>query len=421
MGVMEQMVNHIASLFWREKKTGINMQERIAVIGIGQTEFKSRWPEISQVEMVHLAVKRALENAGMTMKDIDAVFIGNMELFEGIYQADMWLTEGSGAYMKSGMKIQTGGSTGSSICTTLFDHAATGMFNAVMGIGFEKQDEGSSDASLRSISEDTFFDILNGGRGAGPAMSEMAQDMLERKSVTEEQIARLRAQASENASRNPHAHLRKKLTVEEVIKSPYLIPPLRLLHMCPTSVGACAMVVAPEKIVKKFCPNPAWVIDWVTVHGGIQPILGHLGVYLAKSELGPLWVYGVEKASSKLYKRCGIVNPRKEIDVIEVYDMSTWHEAEWFERMHLCEKDGSGKLIDEGATSMNGDIPVNPSGGVVATNAIGASAMQRFAEAAIQVKNEGGERQVPSVKRALAVTAGGDSYSAAALFQKTPP
>ena len=101
--------------------------------------------------------------------------------------------------------------------------------------------------------------------------------------------------------------------------------------------------------------------------------------------------------------------------------MSTWHEAEWFERMHLCEKDGSGKLIDEGATSMNGDIPVNPSGGVVATNAIGASAMQRFAEAAIQVKNEGGERQVPSVKRALAVTAGGDSYSAAALFQKTPP
>ncbi len=395
------------------------MAERIAVIGVGQTEFKSKWPEISQVEMVNLAVKRALENAGMTIKDIEAVFVGNMELFEGNYQVDMWLTEGDGAYLKSGMKIQTGGSTGSSVCTTLFDHAATGLFRAVLGIAYEKQDEGSSDASLRSISEDTFFNIANGGRGAGPAMSEMAQDMLERESVTEEQIARLRVQTSENASRNPYAHLRKRLTMEQVMNSHYIIPPLRILHMCPTSVGACAMVVAPEKIAKNVSPNPAWVVDWVTVHGGIQPALGHLGIYLAKSEMGPLWAYGVEQASLKLYKRCGVKEPRKEIDVVEVYNMSTWHEAEWYERMHLCEKDGAGKLIEEGATALDGDIPVNPSGGVVSSNAIGASAMQRFAEAAIQVRNEAGERQVPGVETALAVTAGGDSYSSAALFRKT--
>ena len=395
------------------------MAERIAVVGVGQTEFKSKWPEISQVEMVNLAVKRALENAGMTIKDIDAVFVGNMELFEGNYQVDMWLTEGDGAYLKSGMKIQTGGSTGSSVCTTLFDHAATGLFRAVLGVAYEKQDEGSSDASLRSISEDTFFNIANGGRGAGPAMSEMAQDMLERGSVTEEQIARLRVQISENAGRNPYAHLRKRLTMEQVMNSHYIIPPLRLLHMCPTSVGACAMVVAPEKIAEKVSPHPAWVADWVTVHGGIQPALGHLGIYLAKSEMGPLWAYGVEQASLKLYKRCGIKEPRKEIDIVEVYNMSTWHEAEWYERMHLCEKNGAGKLIEEGATALDGDIPVNPSGGVVSSNAIGASAMQRFAEAAIQVRNEAGERQVPSVETALAVTAGGDSYSSAALFRKT--
>jgi acetyl-CoA C-acetyltransferase len=393
--------------------------ERIAVVGVGQTEFKSKWPEISQVEMVNLAVKRALENAGMTIKDIDAVFVGNMELFEGNYQVDMWLTEGDGAYLKSGMKIQTGGSTGSSVCTTLFDHAATGLFRAVLGVAYEKQDEGSSDASLRSISEDTFFNIANGGRGAGPAMSEMAQDMLERESVTEEQIARLRVQISENAGRNPYAHLRKRLTMEQVMNSHYIIPPLRVLHMCPTSVGACAMVVAPEKIAKKVSPNPAWVVDWVTVHGGIQPALGHLGIYLAKSEMGPLWAYGVEQASLKLYKRCGITEPRKQIDIVEVYNMSTWHEAEWYERMHLCGKNGAGKLIEEGATALDGDIPVNPSGGVVSSNAIGASAMQRFAEAAIQVRNEAGERQVPSVETALAVTAGGDSYSSAALFRKT--
>ena len=393
------------------------MAERVAVIGVGQTEFKSRWPETSQPDLVHLAVRRALENAQMTMQDIDAVFVGNMELFEGNFQVDMWLTEGTGAYLKSGMKIQTGGTTGSSVTTTLFDHAASGLFRAVLGVAYEKQDEGSSDASLRSISEDTFFDVANGGRGAGPAMSEMAQDMLERQSVTEDQIAQLRVQASENASRNPHSHLRKKLTVEQVQSSHYIIPPLRILHMCPTSVGACAMIVAPEQTVKQRCPNPAWVVDWAIVHGGIQPALGHLGVYQAKTELGPLWAFGVERSSRKLYRQCGISNPRKEIDVVELYNMSSWHEAEWYERIQLCETNGAGRLIDEGATAPTGDIPVNPSGGVVCCNAIGASAMQRMAEAAIQVRHEAGERQVPDVRSALAVTAGGDSYSAAALFR----
>ncbi len=395
------------------------MSERIAIVGVGQTEFKSKWPEISQVEMVNLAVRRALENAHLTLKDIDAVFVGNMELFEGNYQVDMWLTEGDGAYLKSGMKVQTGGSTGSTVCTTLFDHAATGFFRAVLGIAYEKQDEGSSDYGLRIVSEDTFFDIANGGRGAGPAMAAMALNMLDRKSVTEEQIAMLRVKASNNASRNPFAHLRKKLTIEEVMNSRLLIPPLRLLHMCPTSVGACAMIVAPEKVAKKISANPAWVVDWVTVHGGTLPPLGHMGVYLTESELGPLWAFGVEQASKKLYKRCGITNPRKEIDVIEVYDMSSWHEAEWYERMHLCERNEAGKLIEEGATTLEGDIPVNPSGGVVSTNAIGASAMLRVAEAAIQVRNEGGGRQVPNVKTAMAVTAGGDGYSAAVLLRRS--
>jgi acetyl-CoA C-acetyltransferase len=132
-----------------------------------------------------------------------------------------------------------------------------------------------------------------------------------------------------------------------------------------------------------------------------------------------MWAFGVEKSSAKLYKRNGITNPRKELDVVEVYDMSTWNEAEWYERMRLCEKNGAGKLIDEGATTLNGDIPVNPSGGVTSTNAIGASAMQRIAEAAIQIRGEGGERQVPNVKTALAVTAGGDSYSSAVLLKRS--
>jgi acetyl-CoA C-acetyltransferase len=197
-----------------------------------------------------------------------------------------------------------------------------------------------------------------------------------------------------------------------------LIPPLRLLHICPTSVGACAIILAPEAVAKKISPNPAWVVDWVTVHAAMTPILGHQGIYLTCGPLGPLWAWAVEKSATLLYKRNGITNPRKELDVIEMYNMSTWHEAEWYERIHICERNGSGKLIEKSTVFINGELPVNPSGGVVSTNAIGASAMLRVAEAAIQVRGEGDARQVDGVETALAISAGGDTYSAAILLKK---
>ncbi len=394
------------------------MGERIAIIGVGETEFRSRNVEASHVDLVNLAVKRALENAQLTIKDLDAVITGQMELFEGLYLPDMWLVEGTGAYLKSGMRIQTGGTTGTSVATTAFCHAASGEFKTVLAIAYEKQDEGSSEAALRSISEDTFYDIGAGGKSAAPAMAELAMEMLGRGAVTEEQIAALRVNESECASRNPYAHLNRKVTLDEVMTSRLFIPPLRLMHICPTSVGACAIILAPESVAKKVCPNPAWVVDWVTVHAAMTPILGHQGIYLTHGPLGPLWGWAVEKSAVSLYKRNGITNPRKEVDVVEMYNMSTWHEAEWYERIHLCERNGSGKLIEKGIVFLDGDLPVNPSGGVVSTNAIGASAMLRVAEAAIQVRGEGDRRQVDGVETALAVSAGGDTYSAAVLLRK---
>ena len=229
------------------------MSERVAIVGVGITEHKSKWPERSQVEIVNEAVRLALEDAQLTMKDIDATITGNMELFEGIYHVDMWMTEGDGAYLKGGMKINTGGTVGASTFFTAVEHAGSGLFNAVLAVGWEKQDEGSSAYGLRTVYENPFLTVVAPSRaGAAIVFSNWAQDMLARKSVTEEQIAKLRVQASENASKNPKAHLRKILTVEEVMNSPFLIAPtVRYLHMCPTSIGAVALIIAPEKEAKK--------------------------------------------------------------------------------------------------------------------------------------------------------------------------
>jgi acetyl-CoA C-acetyltransferase len=121
-------------------------------------------------------------------------------------------------------------------------------------------------------------------------------------------------------------------------------------------------------------------------------------------------------ASQKVYKAVGITNPRKELDVAEIYEVATYAEMAMYENLGFCERGHGGKLIDEGVTSMTGELPVNPSGGVLSTNPIGATAMIRVAEAALQVMGKAGKRQVPNVRTALATGYGGNAWTDALIL-----
>ncbi len=395
------------------------MAGRAAIIGVGLTECKYKRPDISQTELVNLALRRALENAQLTLKDIDAVVMGNMEYFEGIAFSDMWMVEGDGAYMKSGMKLQSGGTTGGTVFAGAFTHVTSGLFDIVIAVSYEKMDEGSPAAAMRYITQNPFYNVGGGGQGATNAIAAHAADMLARGAVTEDLVAQCRVKQAECAMRNPYAHLRRQITVDDVKNSRLLTWPVRMLHMCPTSVGACAVILASEEKAKKLSNNPAWVVDCFSFRGGMSPDFGEFNISFSVGPLGPMWMWGVEQSCLKLYKRNGITNPRKELDVIEVYDPSTWSELGFYERMHICEEGKPWQLVEEGATAIEGDIPVNPSGGVTSTNAIGASALLRMAEAGIQIRGEGGERQVPDVNTAMAIGQGGDHYCITALMKKS--
>ena len=387
------------------------MGERIAVVGTGETPHTLRRPDVNQAELANEAVRAALEDAQLTLKDIDIVISSNIELLDGCYNSDMWLAECNGAYLKPGFKVQSGGTTGSTVSEQAFNLAATGLFNTVLAVTFQRGDEGSTAAGFRRIVEDAFMNTGPGSAGAPVGVyfhASWGYDLLSRGACTEEHAAALRVKESICASKNPNAHLRKVFTKEDVMNSRMLVTPVRLYHMCPNSTGACAIIVAPEKKAKKITNRPAWIKDSVTVHGG-RRVTG------AK---GRPWSWGIEQAAIKLYKSCGITNPRQEIDVIEIYDASTWQEIGEYEDLHICEYGEPWKLIEEGATALDGDIPVNPSGGVIATNATGDSAMLRIAEAAMQIRGTAGEHQVPDVRQALASTMGGWDYSTAVLFTK---
>ena len=150
----------------------------------------------------------------------------------------------------------------------------------------------------------------------------------------------------------------------------------------------------------------------------MAPLLGQMGLSMEITPLGPLWLYGVENATARLYKRNGITEPRKQIDAIEIYEPSTWTEALFYKAMGLCDASGIKKMIRDKSTYIEGDIPVNPSGGNTSSNSLNAAGLLRSAEPAIQILGDAGDRQVPDVKTTMGVTMGGDNFATATLYKK---
>jgi len=305
------------------------MANRVAIVGIGQTYHKSHRPDVTQNEMVNEAVRPALTDADMSLKDIDAVFIGNMEAFEGIYLPDLLISDEAGAYMKPGFKVATGG--------TSVNYVAAGLFDKVMVVTFEKQDTGDSTAAITAATTPAWG--KGQARGAIHEFAKQALAYIRQSGAREEHAAMVRLKADRGACRNPYSHLKLGLKgIDEIIASEPLEWPLRLFDFCPQSCGACALIIANETEARKITKKPVWVVDHICIH---QEIF-RAGAFCDLTGKEP---YSQEIASAKWYKRNGITNPRKDIDMAEVYEPSDWEEMLLYELFGLCEKNTGWKMF----------------------------------------------------------------------------
>jgi acetyl-CoA C-acetyltransferase len=194
------------------------------------------------------------------------------------------------------------------------------------------------------------------------------------------------------------------INLEMVAASPMLWDPIRYLETCPSSDGACAMVLTNEAGGKK-ARSPAWVLGTALRS---EPVMAY-----GRDQVNPR---AGRECAADVYQQAGITQPRQEIDVAEVYVPFSWFEAMWMENLGFATEGAGWKMVEEGATAFDGDMPINPSGGVLSSNPIGASGMIRFAEAAMQVRGQAGEHQVDGARVALGHAQGGAaSYVAAWL------
>lgn len=373
---------------------------QVAIIGTGQTKHTRARDDVNQAELVRLAATRALADAGITFRDVDAVVLSNMELFEGRALPEMWVGEAAAGAGKPVMKIATGGTSGTSACIAGYHQAASGLFDVVLVVGWEKHSEGATQTGMALT--DPLWDRNVASGALGNFALSISQYVAER-GVTPEQAAKVAVKARRNAALNPYAHLQKSdLTVEEVLASRMLADPIHLFDMCPQSDGAAAVVYAAGGRAETLCPRPAWLRAAVTRHD--QP-------YLGDHDRRLVTIRTLRDAARQAYVQAGITDPLTGIDVAEIYEPVTYAELAWYEALGFCTEGESGRLIDEGVTEMAGPLPVNPSGGVLSANPVGASGVIRVAEAAMQVMGRAGDHQVPEVKLALATGYGVYTWS----------
>ncbi|MEM7141243.1 MAG: thiolase domain-containing protein [Actinomycetota bacterium] len=364
-----------------------------AVVGIGQTKYKRQLP-VTLDGLVREAALNALEDANLDFSDIDAVVIGKApDALEGVVMPELSLAHALGAVGKPIHRVHTAGSVGTSTAISAAVLVESGRYDTVLTVTYEKQSEGNATWALSGGK--------SGGQGAGGTFAPWIREYIRRSNAPEHIGWTVAVKDRLNALKNPNAHLHlEDISIEKVKESPMLWDPLHFLESCPSSDGAAAMVLTSEDKVGRSPNPPAWIL----AHAKRTEFSSFPGRDTIRIQAGL-------DCAEALYKEAGITNPREQIDVAELYVPFSWYEPMWLEG-HLIAPEGEGwKMTDEGATAIDGDFPVNPSGGVLSSNPIGASGMIRCLEAANQVRGTAGDYQVDGAKVAL-----GHAYGGAAQY-----
>lgn len=370
------------------------MAEKCAVVGVGQTKHDTQ-RDLSIPGLVREAALRALDDANMTWSDIDAVVIGKApDTFEGIMMPELYLADALGAAGKPMFRVHTAGSVGGSTAIVAANFIRSGVHEKVLTVTFEKQSESNA---MWALSPRMPFSPAQVA-GAGGFFAPFIRQYMQRTQAPEDIGIKAALKDTLNGLKNPYAHKQMEVTYDEVADSPMLWDPIRFLETCPSSDGAAAMVLTSAKYADASDVAPAWVhgMAWRS-----EPTL------LARQDkVNPL---AGRQCAKDVYAQAGIDNPRRDIDVAEVYVPFSWFEPKWMENLYFADEGMGWKMTDEGATAIDGDMPINPSGGVICSNPIGASGMLRFLEAAMQVRNQAGEHQIDGASTALGHAYGGGS------------
>ena len=377
-------------------------QERVAVVGVGQTKYAAVRGDVSLPGLLREAVYRALADAHMTMDDIDAIVVGKApDFFEGMMMPETYLAEALGAVGKPLFRVHTAGSVGGSTAIVAASHVESGVFERVLTIGWQQQ---SVSEAMWALSFPLPFQQQLVA-GAGGYFAPFIREYIRRSNAPDDIGILVALKDRLNALKNPYAHLHEPdITYDSIKESFMLWEPTRYSETCPSSDGAIALVLACESAAEASAASSGVAPAWI--HG--TAMRSEPAMASGRDQVSPT---AGKDCAADVYRQAGITDPRGQVDVVEMYVPFSWYEPMWLENLGFAPEGEGWKLTESGVTQMDGDLPVNCSGGVLSTNPIGASGMIRFGEAALQVRGQAGDHQIDGAKLAV-----GHAYGGAAQF-----
>ena len=331
--------------------------------------------------------KGVLDKAGLKRSEVGCVVIASSDIFHsGLSCANAIDWDGAGAFMVEGTRAEDSMFAFIYACMRIM----SGHFDTVLVTSIVKGSENPENDTLTGFFADPFYMRPLGINETTAAAMQM-REYMQRCNITEEQCAKVVVKNLGNALFNPYAHIKKRVTVDDVLNSDVVSDPLKALECAPKSEGVASILLAAEDKAKKLTDKPVWV-------KGFGTSMDHFNLGDRDLLNGQLKI-----AAGRAYKMAGIRNPKKEIDVAEICEPYAFQELLWCEKLGLCGDGEGGKLIDSGVTQMHGASPVNPSGGVLAMNPYVSRGLYRLIESAMQISGSAGEHQVDKkVKTALA-------------------
>lgn len=375
------------------------MARKVGIVGVGWSGFVSAYKETrGESEKSFSAIKRALDMAGLSITDVDASFYGCGDAFTGTNRIHRTVDAFGQYYNKPMVHVFTGGSAGIVTMKVGYQHIASGLYDIVLIYGASEGGNALEGQQILNTASPPLFEKFF-GVGAIHMAALCAAGYMAKYGATEEDYALAAAKSYVAGAQNPYAQIRKAYTVEEILASPVVVWPLRLREICPLTSGGTALVLASEEKAKELTDTPVWI----KAIGSITDTW--LSGYRDYHRFANLKIL-----AQRLYSQVGIKNPRKQIDVAELFNVFSSHELLQYEAFGLCEEGKAVELLRSGATSIGGDMPVNMSGGMLCTNAGTASQLFRAGELALQLMGKYEGIQVKSPEIGLAHNTGGNLW-----------
>ncbi len=376
------------------------IRDRVAIVGMGCTTFGEHWDRSTDDLLVD-ASGDALKSAGVSLEDVDAFWLGTL----GSGVSGLTLSRPLKIDYKPVSRLENMCATGSEAFRNACYAVASGAYDVGMAIGVEKlKDSGFSgltgspppdDGTRLSVTAPASFSFL-----APAYANKYGVDADEMKDV----LTRIAWKNHRNGALNPRAQFRKEVPKETIACSPLIAGPLGIFDCSGVSDGSAAAIIVRAEDAHRYTDHPLYVKALSFVSGPAAGPMDPTYDYTSFRE--------VVRSAEDAYAQAGITDPRAELAMAEVHDCFTPTELVLMEDLGFAERGFAWKEVLAGTFDLDGELPVNPDGGLKSFgHPIGASGLRMLFECWTQLRGEAGERQIASVaagkRKALTHNLGG--------------